>query len=737
MPLINRVRGAKKLVSIIILTAPTTTTYKYGTAFNPAGMVIQAIYSNGKIETITDYTYSPTGNLTHDTSAITISYTEKKITATVQQEITVTPILYSITVTTMPTKTTYEYGNTFDRTGMIVTATYTDGSTAAVTNYTVTPTSLTTLGTQNMTISYTEDEVSKTANFNITVTRITIANVPSQSNTLTYNGNSQSPTWNNYNSSQLTLSGTTSASNAGEHTVTFTPKANYMWADGTIDAKEVTWTIGKMAVAIPTLSTTTYTYDGNAKTPTQNNYNSTYMTRSGTSSATNAGNYSITYTLKANYKWSDGTETDKTLNWKINKANASIVFNPNTFTFTSKTQIFTGITMTVPDGLDGNDFLYGETWINLLYSDISSNPKIMQLSLNSSSSKIANGTYTCGVTYKGNTNYNEVTGSITVYVALIPEKTKTATSLTARSMLAGGSAGTSYSFFAGGFDGNNSVSNVVEAYNSSLVKSTCTTLAKDNYDMAGGSIGKYAVFAGGVGSYYVSTDVVYSTVYSYNTSRTQGTPTTLSKARYGARAASNGTYLLVAGGRSSGANVTDTVDAYSTTLSRTTPTVLTTTRVGAGVAAAGKYIIVTGGGSNLVDVYNANKTHSVSTSYGHTTSQYLAGASAGNYGLVAGGGSSITVFNNSGTYQTALNSTFTGTNVAGTQLGDSAIFTGGATSTVEIYTSTLTKQTPTTLATTRAQLAAASLGNSAIFAGGNGNNNAYWGSLSNYVEKYE
>ena len=50
-------------------------------------------------------------------------------------------------------------------------------------------------------------------------------------------------------------------------------------------------------------------------------------------------------------------------------------------------------------------------------------------------------------------------------------------------MLAGGSAGTKYSFFAGGFNGSNSVSNIVEAYDSSLGKTLCTALINKTYDI--------------------------------------------------------------------------------------------------------------------------------------------------------------------------------------------------------------------------------------------------------------
>lgn len=84
--------------------------------------------------------------------------------------------------------------------------------------------------------------VSVTASFTVY-----IQTVPAQSGSLTYNGNAQGPTWSNYNSTQLSLGGTTSAVNAGTYTATFTPNAGYAWSDGSTAAKNVTWSIGKAA----------------------------------------------------------------------------------------------------------------------------------------------------------------------------------------------------------------------------------------------------------------------------------------------------------------------------------------------------------------------------------------------------------------------------------------------------------------------------------------------------------
>jgi hypothetical protein len=91
----------------------------------------------------------------------------------------------------------------------------------------------------------------------------TIANTPAQSGTLTYTGNTLTPSWSNYSTSQLTIGGTASNVNAGTFSATFTPKTGYAWADGTTAAKSVSWTIGKAAGSL-SLSKTSITLDTSA-----------------------------------------------------------------------------------------------------------------------------------------------------------------------------------------------------------------------------------------------------------------------------------------------------------------------------------------------------------------------------------------------------------------------------------------------------------------------------------------
>lgn len=79
----------KKLSSIVITKAPNKTTYTEGEKFSTAGMVVAAKYTDNTQTNITNYTYSPNGELKTSDKTITISYSEGGVTKTVTQNITV------------------------------------------------------------------------------------------------------------------------------------------------------------------------------------------------------------------------------------------------------------------------------------------------------------------------------------------------------------------------------------------------------------------------------------------------------------------------------------------------------------------------------------------------------------------------------------------------------------------------------------------------------------------------
>ena len=255
-------------MGIEITTKPTKTSYLAGDSFNNAGMVVTASYGTGQAvlatAEVSGYSVSP-DPLTDGTTSVTITYSEGGETCTTTLAVTVTHKLSAITVTTNPTKTTYEYGDTLATAGMVVTASYSDSKTAAVTSYSCSPTTFSTVGNQVVTVSYTENGVTQTATFNVTVNRKSVTK-PTWKSNLTYTGSAQSVSstsyWNNYNTSYMTIGGTTSATTAGTYIATFTPGSNYRWSDGTTSAINVNWTINKATGSL-SVSPTTVAINGN------------------------------------------------------------------------------------------------------------------------------------------------------------------------------------------------------------------------------------------------------------------------------------------------------------------------------------------------------------------------------------------------------------------------------------------------------------------------------------------
>ena len=166
----------KNLTSIKITKMPNKTVYEEGEKFDPTGMEVTATYSDNSQEKVTNYTYIPTGSLKTTDKKVVISYTEKNITKTAEVNITVnakpTPeqkILTNIEITQMPNKIVYKEGETFDKTGMVVTATYSDGSRENINNYNCFPITALTTNHTHITVTYTENGRTVTAKVQITV----------------------------------------------------------------------------------------------------------------------------------------------------------------------------------------------------------------------------------------------------------------------------------------------------------------------------------------------------------------------------------------------------------------------------------------------------------------------------------------------------------------------------------------------------------------------------------------
>lgn len=161
--------GSRTLVSIAITTPPTQLAYATGDYFSKNGMVVTATYDDGTTAIVNNYQVSPNTPLTINDTTITITYREIGVSASATVDITVKNVLRKIEITQPPYTVDYYVDDTFDNTGMIVEAFYSDGTHKPISNYTWEPTRALTEADNTITISYSEDGVTAKTYQDITV----------------------------------------------------------------------------------------------------------------------------------------------------------------------------------------------------------------------------------------------------------------------------------------------------------------------------------------------------------------------------------------------------------------------------------------------------------------------------------------------------------------------------------------------------------------------------------------
>jgi hypothetical protein len=156
------------VVSIAVTQTPTKIAYYVDEAFDPSGLVVTAIYSDGTSRSVTDYSLSSPGMDTAGTKTVIVTFSECKTVFTIT--VTAVPVvsLASITVTQSPTKIAYYVKEAFDPSGLVVKATYNDGTLRTVTGYSLNSPDMDTTGTKTVTVTFE----GKTASFTITVNPI-------------------------------------------------------------------------------------------------------------------------------------------------------------------------------------------------------------------------------------------------------------------------------------------------------------------------------------------------------------------------------------------------------------------------------------------------------------------------------------------------------------------------------------------------------------------------------------
>ena len=248
--------------------------------------------------------------------------------------------------------------------------------------------------------------------------------------------------------------------------------------------------------------------------------------------------------------------------------------------------------------------------------------------------------------------------------------------------------------------------------------------------LAATTIGDYALFGGG----YDTSGRYVSNVDAYDTSLTRTTPTSLSTGRRNLAATTVGNYALFGGGFTSGTAVTKVVNAYDTSLTRTSASTFTLARGKLAATTVGNYALFGGGYTSsivvtaVVHAYDTSLTRTSASTLGDSKGE-LAATTVGNYALFGGGSGSSTYSALVNAYDTSLTRTSptslsTGRYyLAATSIGEYAIFAGGYTGSdvnarVDIYDSLLTRKPFKYLYTGRQKLAATTVGNYALFGGG-------------------
>lgn len=144
--------------NIKVKTEPSKIEYKAGEDFVKTGMIIEAEYKDGTTKVITDYTIEDGLDLNNGQTVVTITYEGNSVT----QNITVesNPV-EKIEIQKEPNKTSYVVGQDFDKTGMIVKATYKDNTEKQISRYSISDGTDLKLEQTKVTISFEDKSVTQ------------------------------------------------------------------------------------------------------------------------------------------------------------------------------------------------------------------------------------------------------------------------------------------------------------------------------------------------------------------------------------------------------------------------------------------------------------------------------------------------------------------------------------------------------------------------------------------------
>lgn len=149
------------------------TEFVLGESFAAGDLVVTAEYSDGTTKVVGNYELDlgDYNNNAVGTYTIVCSYTESGMTKTAEYQVQVNKALVGISATGY--KAVFKCGDMFITGGLVVTAEYSDGTTAIVEDYDISCPGFNTnqVGTYTVICSYTENGVTKTAEYEISVVK--------------------------------------------------------------------------------------------------------------------------------------------------------------------------------------------------------------------------------------------------------------------------------------------------------------------------------------------------------------------------------------------------------------------------------------------------------------------------------------------------------------------------------------------------------------------------------------
>lgn len=171
-----------------------------------------------------------------------------------EQSVSVTTVkeLSTIEVTKNPSTTTYQEGDKFNPNGMQITATYKDGTTKVVTDYTYAPNGTLKTSDKQITITYTENDVTKTIALPITVNAAPIQKPDNNDNNNNNDKNNNNP--NNNTNTNNNANTNQNKANTTQNTQNVAKVSNVANTTDTSTSNSVLPKTGKQTIAIVVLA---------------------------------------------------------------------------------------------------------------------------------------------------------------------------------------------------------------------------------------------------------------------------------------------------------------------------------------------------------------------------------------------------------------------------------------------------------------------------------------------------